>query len=574
MKRRDALPEILSPAGSAEAARAAADGGADAVYIGGRMLNARMNAKNFGDDAVAECIRYCHALGVKVYVTLNTSVLDKELKSAVDYADMLYMLGTDALIVADTGLASALKGRYPDMGLHASTQASGHNVACAEALAELGFDRMVSARELSKNDIETLCNESPIEIEQFVHGAMCVSQSGQCLASAMMGGRSGNRGVCAQPCRMAYNGSHPLSLKDMCLAEHARELTESGVASLKIEGRMKSPSYVYGVTRIYRRLIDERRNASEDEMKELAALFSRGGFTDGYYTENIGPHMNGIRSEADISASRTVKTELKRAERRKPMIVVNDRTPPEPFTPPRSAKRPHKAGKPICTARFSSPEQIRGAIKEPGYFSHVYLPLDRFEPGLADGVVMPAAIFPKDEKRARELIERAIKLGAEHALVTHIGQVRLALEYGLVPHGDMRLNVFNTLSAKYCVSLGMRDVILSPELTLPQMRDIDAPKAAIVYGKIPIMLLTKPVGCEALKDTKGVTFEVVRDNGYDTVLNSVPFYMADKTKSLAENGIRGRHFIFTTESARECADVIKAYENGSRAAFPIRRLQY
>ncbi len=560
-------PEVLSPAGSLEAAYAAVAGGADAIYIGGKMLNARMNAKNFSDDALAECIRHCHENGVKVYVTLNTAVLDRELKSALDYADMLYSLGVDALIVSDTGLASAFKDRYPEMGIHASTQASGHNAQCAKALSELGFDRMVCARELSETDIKTLCEQSPIEIEQFVHGAMCVSQSGQCLASAMMGGRSGNRGVCAQPCRMSYNGAHPLSLKDMCLANHAKTLTESGVSSLKIEGRMKSPSYVYGVTKIYRRIIDEDRNATENEIKELAAIFSRGGFTDGYYTECVGSDMNGVRAEADISASRAIKTDFKKIERSIPKITINERTLPEPFNPPRAAKRTHKSGKPIYTARFTSPAQI----KDTGFFSHTYLPIDKYEQGYTDGIVMPAAVFPRDEKRFRELLERAVKLGAEHALVTHIGQVRLALEYGLIPHGDFRLNVFNTLTAKYCVSLGMRDVILSPELTLPQMRDIDAPKAAIVYGKVPIMLLTKPVGASVLKDTRGARFEVIKDCGFDILLNSVPFYMADKQKALDENGIRGRHFIFTTENAKECSDIISAYKNGAPASFPIRR---
>lgn len=561
-------PEILAPAGSLEAAYAAVAGGADAIYIGGRMLNARMNAKNFSDEALAECIRHCHENGVKVYVTLNTAVLDRELKSAVDYADMLYALGVDALIVSDTGLASALKNRYSEMELHASTQASGHNADCAKALSELGFSRMVCARELSENDIKTLCEQSPIEIEQFVHGAMCVSQSGQCLASAMMGGRSGNRGVCAQPCRMAYNGAHPLSLKDMCLASHAKALTESGASSLKIEGRMKSPAYVYGVTRIYRRIIDEGRNATEGEIKELAAIFSRGGFTDGYYTECIDSDMNGVRAESDISASRAVKTDFKKIDRGIPKITLNERTTPEPFTPPRAAKRSGKSGKPICTARFSSPNQI----KDTGFFSHVYLPIDKYEEGYADGIVMPPSVFPKDEKRFRELLERAARLGAEHALITHIGQVRLALEYGLIPHGDFRLNVFNTLTAKYCTSIGMRDVILSPELTLPQMRDIDAPKAAIVYGKIPIMLLTKPLEVSSLRDTRGAKFDVMRECGFDILLNSVPFYMADKQKSLDENGIRGRHFIFTTESGRECLNVISAFKSGERADYPIRRL--
>ena len=186
------LPELLAPAGTYEAAMAALKAGADAIYVGGRMLNARMNAENLTDMQLKECVRVCHGRGVKLYVTVNTAVLDKELAEAVRYIDFLYSIGVDALIMSDLGLASLISGRYPDMELHASTQASGHNADCAKAFKELGFSRMVCARELSEGDIKKLCATSPIEIEQFVHGAMCVSQSGQCLASHVMGGRSGN----------------------------------------------------------------------------------------------------------------------------------------------------------------------------------------------------------------------------------------------------------------------------------------------------------------------------------------------------------------------------------------------
>ena len=285
------LPELLAPAGSFEAAKAALKAGADAIYVGGRMLNARMNAANFTDEELVQCVRLCHSRGVRLYVTLNTAVLDRELAQAVEYTDFLYKTGVDGLIVSDLGLASVIASRYPDMELHASTQASGHNAECAKVFEKLGFSRMVCARELSKKEIDELVKDSPIEIEQFVHGAMCVSQSGQCLASHVMGGRSGNRGICAQPCRMKYNGAYPISLKDMCLANHITELIESGVASLKIEGRMKSPAYVYEVVSAYRNLLDQTRNASKSEMQALAAVFSRGGFTDGYYTESVSDAM-------------------------------------------------------------------------------------------------------------------------------------------------------------------------------------------------------------------------------------------------------------------------------------------
>ena len=562
------LPELLAPAGTFDAAMAALKAGADAIYVGGRMLNARMNAENLTDEQLRECVRLCHSRGVKLYVTVNTAVFDRELAEAVRYIDFLYGIGVDALIMSDLGLASLISGRYPDMELHASTQASGHNADCAKAFKELGFSRMVCARELSMNEIKRLCEESPIEIEQFVHGAMCVSQSGQCLASHVMGGRSGNRGVCAQPCRMKYNGAYPLSLKDMCLAEHITSLIGSGVSSLKIEGRMKSPAYVYEVVSTYRRLLDEARNASKEEMGALSAVFSRSGFTDGYYTEKIDGNMNGVRSEQDIQNSAAVRTVIRDLGRTCPTIKVGEREPRGEISLIKPPKKSSGGGKPIMTARFYSAEQVCGE----DVFSHVYLPLDRYERGVCDGVLLPPSVFPGEEAEFIKNLERAVSLGATDALVTHIGQVELCKRYGLTPHGDYRLNVFNSSAARLYISLGLRDVMLSPELTLPQIRDVSAPKSVIVYGRFPVMLLTKPVGAESLTDKMGAVFPIIKENGRDILLNSVPVYMADKQKDLDSYGVRGRHFVFTVESKRECKAVLDAYKNGTESKKPIRRI--
>ena len=292
-------PELLAPAGSAEALDAAIAGGADAVYFGASAFNARMNAANFGQDDIRRAIEKCRNFGVRSNITFNTLIYDRERDDALREIEFLYKCGADALIIADLGLALDVRHRFPDIELHASTQMSVHNTDGAQFLAERGFDRVVVARELDRDSIRYLCVNSPVETEIFIHGALCVSHSGQCLFSSLVGGRSGNRGECAQPCRLPYSGSYPLSLKDKCLAPHFSDLLTLKAASLKIEGRMKSPAYVYGVTSIYRRLIDEQRNATVQEMEELAALFSRSGFTDGYYTKNITPSMNGIRTEND-----------------------------------------------------------------------------------------------------------------------------------------------------------------------------------------------------------------------------------------------------------------------------------
>ncbi len=308
------LPELLSPAGSMDAFRAAIDGGADAIYIGGSAFNARINAKNFTDEELSECVKLAHAYGIKVYQTLNIMVYDRELDDLVRAAEQSAKLGIDAFIVSDLGAAHLINSYLPEIPLHASTQMSIHNAAGAMKLYDMGFSRVVPARELSSSDIAAMVKEQPLEVEIFVHGALCVSHSGQCLFSSLVGGRSGNRGLCAQPCRLPYacgtrvvRDRHPLSLKDLSLAAHVREIIDSGVASLKIEGRMKSPEYVRGVTRIWRNLLDEGKNADKNDINELAELFSRGGFTDSYYKKTVGRPMLGVRSESDKQASRDIE---------------------------------------------------------------------------------------------------------------------------------------------------------------------------------------------------------------------------------------------------------------------------
>ena len=300
------LPELLAPAGSPLAFDAAIEGGADAIYVGGSAFNARINAKNFTPDELREAISRAHTYGVKVYLAANTLIYDRELEEYLRAAEQAYLAGADAIIVADIGAAREIKKRIP-IELHASTQISGHNVDAAKLLAEAGFSRMVCAREMSREDLKYFCENSPIESEVFVHGALCVCHSGQCLFSSMVGQRSGNRGECGQPCRLPYkNGKkdfYPLSLRDLSLATHVRELCDMSVSSFKIEGRMKSPEYVRDVTRIWRKLLDERRDASREEMDELAKIFSRGGFTDGYYVKRIDRSMLGVRSEADKKES-------------------------------------------------------------------------------------------------------------------------------------------------------------------------------------------------------------------------------------------------------------------------------
>ena len=298
MRRKTNLPELLAPAGDFDSLVAAVSAGADAVYVGGVRFGARAYARNFDIPDLTRAVEYCHLFGVKLYVTVNTLLFDKEMSEAVEFCRTVYELGVDAVIIADTGLMRVLGEVLPELELHASTQLSVHNLPGAEIAYGMGAKRVVLARELPLRDIREITEKSKAEIEVFLHGALCVCHSGQCLFSSLVGGRSGNRGECAQPCRLPYNdGAYPISLKDLSLASHIPELIVSGVSSLKIEGRMKSPEYVYTVTRIYRRLLDERRAANDEERELLSVAFSRGGFTDGYLTEKLNG-MTGVRSES------------------------------------------------------------------------------------------------------------------------------------------------------------------------------------------------------------------------------------------------------------------------------------
>ena len=316
--------ELLAPAGSFDALRAAAENGADAVYLGGKLFNARQLADNFGGEELEEALRYAHVRGVKIYLTMNTLVSDAEMEEALKFAVDAWFLGADGLIVQDIGFAAALRRAVPDIQLHASTQMTIYNAEGVKRLAEMGFKRVVLARELPLEEIKAINDSASIETEVFVHGALCVSYSGQCLMSSIIGGRSGNRGKCAQPCRLPYSlaqqggkelpPSYLMSPKDLCLLPELGSLAAAGVRSLKIEGRMKSPEYVATVVRIYRKHLDilregvhslrepkpdslrprcytEFEQGYEKDMRDLRQIFNRGGFTKGYIHGKTGKDM-------------------------------------------------------------------------------------------------------------------------------------------------------------------------------------------------------------------------------------------------------------------------------------------
>ena len=305
--RRDFVEtEVLAPAGSIEGLKAALYAGADAVYTGGRMFGARAYANNLSDEELSECIDYCHLHNKKLYLTTNTLMKQSEIYQLADWLVPFYEQGLDAVIVQDFGAFAFLKREFPNLDLHASTQMSVHSVQSAALLEKLGASRVVPAREISLEEIAAIRQNTSLEIECFVHGALCYCYSGQCLMSSMIGGRSGNRGRCAQPCRLpyVYEGKEQfwLSPKDICTLQILPEILEAGVDSLKIEGRMKRTEYAAGVAAMYRKYVDLYRkkggyHVEKKDIQDLMDLYNRGGFSTGYYQRYHGVSMMSMKRQ-------------------------------------------------------------------------------------------------------------------------------------------------------------------------------------------------------------------------------------------------------------------------------------
>ena len=740
------LPELLAPAGSPEALEAAFLAGADAVYLGGSRFNARLNAHNFDTEELREAVTHAHRMGGRVYLTLNTLVWDRELSDALAAAYEAATAGVDALIIADMGAAALIHRALPNLPLHASTQLSGHNASIGTVLAPFGFTRFVIARETSLSDLRAAVAGNPLEVEVFIHGALCVSHSGQCLFSSVVGGRSGNRGECAQPCRLPYTcteidgrgpsknrprpgtENYPLSLKDLSLASHVPGLIEAGVSSLKIEGRMKSPGYVSGVTAIWRKLLDEKRAATPEEIAALADLFSRGGFTDGYQVEKVGRAMMGIRSDADKERSaaaekaalavkhapklplsltftahadapvtltaqaplfrwgdgeavsvtvegdipaaaetaaltdESVHKQLSRtggtpylaspvtaridnglllplsrlnALRREALEKLDAARlsampdPAEGYTPSPSNRPadtllrdlpPANVGGTATvsyTARFCTAEQVTRAAVD--CFTLLYLPLGREHPAFVPmdqrGVILPPVIFDREAEAVRKELTVALQGGIRHLLVGNIGHLPLVRDVldacgvrdKVTLHGDLRLNVANTPAAARLLLLGFCDLTLSPELTLPRMRDIaqtlseygrPGAAGAIVYGRLPLMLLEKCAirevyrhqkpdavcreicgrNAAVMRDRMGKDFPILREDApaghghRNIVYNSLPTGMSDRMEDLLRAHLGRYHFIFSVETPAEVDRVITAYQEGRPLRGEVRRM--
>lgn len=582
------MPFLLSPAGSMPALRAAVDAGADEVYLGGPVFNARMNAGNFDREALVSAASLCRRNGVRLHITLNTLIRDREFASAMEYVGFLAReVRPDAIIIQDLGLAAQIRREYPSLALHASTQLRIHSYLDAEFLKDFGFTRAVLARELPEEDIKAFAAAVP-ETEIFIHGALCVSESGGCLMSSVIGGRSGNRGECAQPCRLPCGNGYALSLKDLCLADRMDSVLESGVTSLKIEGRMKSPDYVYAVTSVYRRLIDEHRNATERELRFLADVFSRGGFTSGYYDGRIDDSMFGFRSERD--KKRTAAVTVTRAPAYPPRALPPCPLPGGFNLPERDSGScfPAKLQQGIV-ARFEyglpSAALLRDiADKCVRIDVPLYAAAAAAGAGCAERIsaVLPRSIFVHELPEVKRQLAAALSAGVRHATVSGLYQAKLCAGFFL--HGDYSLNVYNRKTLETLDNYSFSSLMLSPETEGTFARSSRCALEYIVYGRTPLMYTRvcilrlqgrcggEPPCRGALSDRSGARFPVIgAPNHTNTIYNSLPGYRADRASELKKHGVGLLTLLFTNETERDIKHILSLASAGKKADFEYTR---
>jgi len=659
--------ELLAPAGSREALVAAVQNGADAVYLGVDDFNARRGARNFQPDDLRNVAAYCHLRGVRVYLTLNTLITDRELHALASTARIASEAGVDAILVQDWGVLDTLRRVVPDMPLHASTQMTVHTLSGVREAAKLGITRAVLARELSREDIAELCRESPIELEVFVHGALCMCYSGQCAMSAVIGQRSGNRGLCAQPCRLPYNGGSPLSLKDNNLADYIPELQKMGVACVKLEGRMKRPEYVAAVTGIYARLLRENRGPTDAERAQLEAAFSRDGFTDGYYTNRKGAGMFGVRpsnarwpedwfaqlrSEYEHEKSRSVPVRfaakiaagqpmaLLAADEDDHMVTVTGQTP-EParshsVTAEEAEQRLRKTGGTVFTVEecrvqigeglsvsaaalnalrrealseleaqrtavperrtghFTAPEPAENPLAPP-LFTVSLMHASQLSDALVDArpemIYLPAeelagldlwpyldrtrfcALLPRiyrtrEEGMLRGFLMEAPRRGVSAVSIGNLGHIQLTSDCELEKRGDISLNVFNSAAIRLLREQGLSSVAVSFELRREQIRDLQKylPCEAVIYGKLPLMITENRIEADAdgiLTDRRGERFPVLEvSGGRSEIENGKTLYLLDRG-DWRDIGLTYARLRFTTETAEECAEILRAHVDGA-----------
>ncbi|MDR2647968.1 MAG: U32 family peptidase [Oscillospiraceae bacterium] len=579
------IPELLAPAGSAAMLLAALRCGADAVYLGGSAFNARTGARNFSPDQLREAIALCKNKGVRLYLTLNTMLTDRELPQAIALAQTAIDFGADALIVQDLGLMRRLHERFPNTPLHASTQCSVQTAAGMALLCGLGVVRAVVPRECTREEIAALLDHAPVDLEVFVYGAHCMAVSGQCLLSAALGDRSGNKGSCAQPCRLpwrvngAFASSYALSLKDLSLIDYVTEPPLDRIASFKIEGRRKRPEYAAAAVTAFRHALDGKPpTVTKDELRQA---FSRDGFTQGYFLNKRDSDMFGRRDTKDTMPPALLQ-KLRNMEysRDRRQNIAAQPVQIDTIAQTKTQISALASSEKEIWLRFLSHEQIPRIAFEKN--QKIFLPCDTPQKNIARwkaDVEIPAGIFGGGAAVLSQL-RRAKEAGARRAMAHTLDGIALARESGLIPVGGEGLQVCNSESLCALRDFGAERAVVSPECTASQLRDMRRviPAGAVIYGRMALMLMRvcpvrAAIGCKAcggngaVIDRKGVRFPVRCKCACAVMYNSRPIWLADK--KLPEMDIR--LFSFTTESRAQCAAVLRDYADCKPCAGEFTR---
>ena len=607
--------ELLAPAGNAAALRAAVQSGADAVYIGGKSFGARQSADNFTNEEIKKWADYCHLYGVDLHVTVNTLVKEKELASLQQYIKALNAANVDALIVQDIGAAEIIKNTCPDLTLHASTQMSVTTLDEVNELQKLGFKRVVLARELNEKEIEHLCKNTPLEIETFVHGAICQCYSGKCLMSSILGGRSGNRGRCAQPCRLPYellaqsgadgqkihDKGYLLSPKDMALINDLGTLNRIGVKSLKIEGRLKRAEYVSAVVGVYRKYLDllyegKGKKVDKQDMQELTDAFSRSGFTNGYLKNNLGASMMSRVSPSGTGDTKyTEAAKARTAEnaniRKIPVTVMGTLKYNTPLEVTIFDSEGH-CGYAVGTLKSEKAQKVAldaERLKEQLLkLGSTPFGCDDITVSVDAGITIPikeinavrraaadALIAERTKRENGRVTDYAIPKESRSpknmpeliAVVSTAEQEKAAKAAGIKTEKfepfTGTLNVYNSLSLKYFTSRG--SAVVSPELNLHEISDLlqntDAPAELIVYGRLPLMVMKNcPINASGKCQNGEMKFRL-RDRKNE----EFPFMCSGKRGECTSVLLNSKPIYM----ADKLADITKLNINGLRLIFTV-----
>lgn len=674
MKKQNDKFEVLLPAGDFDSVVAAVQNGADAIFLGQTSFSARQFAKNFDENTFTNAIIYSHARGVKVYQTLNTLIFDYQIDECVANIKTALNVGVDGFIIQDLGVLNIIRQLSNEVPVHASTQMAVHTTMGSQILRDLSFSRVVLAREISINQIKEIINEVDIETEVFVHGTLCMSVSGQCYMSSIIGTRSGNRGNCAGTCRLPFSSTKKeafdLSLKDLCLSEHTKELMEIGVSSIKIEGRMKRPEYVAAAADVYKKA----SSGLDFETDTLKSVFSRSGFTSGYLENKLSPDMFGIRKKEDVvSATNKLLKKLENTYQKEngrikldlefslktgqpskliatdvdkntititgqiPEIANNIQSTQESLTKSlkklgstifipniikcdiddglilpvseinnmrrnacdnllktRSKLNPYKINDNFCfklerekiveafsfKARFESFNQIN--FKFLSKFSSIILPIDeiienidKLTPYKDIIIIEPYRMAFENEKSIIEKLLILKNVGFNNLCCNNISHIQMAKSLNLVAFGGGFLNCINSFSLNEYKKLGLKNMIMSPEMNISSMNhmSINIPIGSIIYGYLPLMIsrncpIKNQFSCEecgmkkGLSDRTGAFFPVrCNHKNYSEIFNNKPIYMADKLDDLSSLSFGVLYF--TIESESECSKIISNFENQS-----------